>query len=77
MVKLTQFPRPGEHKVYGKEGLAHAKSVLYSALPILEEGCLGQLPEILDGDFLHKEKGCDAQSWSATEFYRVWKLLHS
>ena len=65
------------YKIYGKDGLAHARSILSSALPILEEGCLGQLPEVLDGNFPHKQKGCDAQAWSATEYYRVWKLLHS
>lgn len=65
------------YKVYGKDGLAHARSVLSSALSILEEGCFGQLPEILDGNFPHKQKGCGAQAWSVTEVYRVWKLLHS
>lgn len=64
------------YKVYGKGGLAHSISVLASASTLFDNGCLGHLPEILDGSFPHKEKGCDAQSWGATEFYRVWKILH-
>ena len=37
--------------------------------------CLGQLPEILDGDAPHTARGCDAQAWSVTEALRVWKWL--
>jgi glycogen debranching enzyme len=40
-------------------------------------GCLGQLPEILDGDAPHQPRGCDAQAWSALEALRVWKWLNS
>jgi starch synthase (maltosyl-transferring) len=41
----------------------------------MDRGCLGQLPEIVDGDAPHTQRGCDAQAWSATEAFRVWKLL--
>ena len=51
------------------------KSYLYSAEKLLNEGCLGQLPEILDGDAPHLQRGCDAQAWGVTETLRVWKLL--
>ena len=40
-----------------------------------QEGCIGQLPEILDGDAPHTQRGCDAQAWGVTEALRVWKLL--
>jgi glycogen debranching enzyme len=33
------------------------------------------VPEILDGDFPHKQRGCDAQAWGASEIVRVWKLF--
>jgi predicted glycogen debranching enzyme len=59
------------------EAIAAAKSYLGSAEKLLNEGCLGQLPEILDGDVPHLQRGCDAQAWSATEFLRAWKLLKS
>ncbi len=54
---------------------AAAKSYLLSSEKLLNEGCLGQLPEILDGDAPHAQRGCDAQAWGATEALRVWKLL--
>ena len=57
------------------EAVATAKSYLGSAEQLLNEGCLGQLPEILDGDAPHTQRGCDAQAWSVTETLRVWKLL--
>jgi predicted glycogen debranching enzyme len=55
--------------------VAAAKSYLGSAEKLLNEGCLGQLPEILDGDRPHTQRGCDAQAWGATETLRVWKEL--
>ncbi|MCP4176853.1 MAG: glycogen debranching protein [bacterium] len=63
-------------KIYGSAGKDHAKSVLSSSIHLFESGCIGHIPEILDGNFPHKEKGCDAQAWGVTEFYRIWKLLH-
>jgi predicted glycogen debranching enzyme len=62
---------------FSPEAVAAAKSYLGSADKLLNEGCLGQLPEILDGDAPHTQRGCDAQAWGATEALRVWKLLSS
>jgi starch synthase (maltosyl-transferring) len=56
--------------------VAAAKAYLGSLDKTLLEGCVGQLPEILDGDIPHTQRGCDAQAWSVTEAYRVWKVLH-
>jgi glycogen debranching enzyme/glycosidase len=53
-----------------------AKHYLASMDPLLNEGCLGQLPEIIDGDAPHTQRGCDAQAWGASEALRVWKLLN-
>jgi starch synthase (maltosyl-transferring) len=55
--------------------VAAAKAYLLSVEPLLAEGCAGQLPEILDGDAPHAQRGCDAQAWSVTECYRVWSWL--
>jgi predicted glycogen debranching enzyme len=60
---------------FAPEAVAAAKSYLGSAEKLLNEGCLGQLPEILDGDAPHAQRGCDAQAWGATEALRVWKFL--
>lgn len=56
--------------------VAAAKAYLGSMDALLRESCLGQLPEILDGDAPHEQRGCDAQAWGATEGLRVWKLLN-
>ncbi|MCL5099083.1 MAG: glycogen debranching enzyme N-terminal domain-containing protein, partial [Candidatus Omnitrophica bacterium] len=60
---------------FSTEATAAAKAYLRSLEPLLVSGCLGHLPEILDGDAPHTQRGCDAQAWSATEALRVWKLL--
>jgi starch synthase (maltosyl-transferring) len=52
-----------------------AKATLGSLDKLLLTECLGQLPEILDGDAPHQARGCDAQAWSALEALRVWKCL--
>ena len=62
---------------FSPEAVAAAKSYLGSAEKLLNEGCLGQLPEILDGDAPHAQRGCDAQAWGVTETLRVWKWLNS
>jgi len=60
---------------FSPEAVGTAKSYLGSSEKLLNEGCLGQIPEILDGDTPHTQRGCDAQAWGATEALRVWKLL--
>jgi starch synthase (maltosyl-transferring) len=62
---------------FSPEAIATAKSYLGSSEKILNEGCLDQIPEILDGDAPHAQRGCDAQAWGVTELLRVWKLLNS
>ena len=42
---------------------------------LMMSGCLGQIPEILDGDSPHQQRGCDAQAWGVTEALRVWAWL--
>ncbi len=59
------------------EAVAAAKAYLGSMEQLMNEGCLGQIPEILDGDAPHTQRGCDAQAWGVTEALRVWKWLNS
>ena len=54
-----------------------ARAYLTSVDSHLLRGCVGQLPEILDGDAPHLPRGCDAQAWSVTEVLRVWRWLNS
>ena len=61
--------------VYDKQGRRSALAWLGSAMRLLEHGCVGHVPEILDGDYPHKPRGCDAQAWGASELLRVWLKL--
>ena len=56
--------------------VAAARAYLGATDRRLWEGCVGQLPEILDGDAPHQQRGCDAQAWSVTETLRVWTWLN-
>lgn len=58
-----------------KAAVAAARDYLWSMKRLLDEGCIGQLPEVMDGDAPHWQRGCDAQAWGATEALRVWKQL--
>ena len=44
---------------------------------LTEDGCLGQICEIFDGDAPHKPKGCIAQAWSVAELIRAYLLINS
>ena len=62
---------------FSPEAAAAARAYLGSVDRLMTEGCLGQIPEIVDGDAPHTPRGCDAQAWGVTETLRVWKLLGS
>jgi predicted glycogen debranching enzyme len=53
-----------------------AMSLMTSMGELLQQGCAGHLPEILDGNHPHHQRGCWAQAWGVTEAYRVMKLLN-
>lgn len=55
-----------------KMTVAAQMEVLESAL---REGCIGQLPEIYDGEIPVSSKGCFAQAWSVGEILRVYEKL--
>jgi starch synthase (maltosyl-transferring) len=71
-----QFPSYCEAWIlrYGDEGKATARALLYSSIDLIRTGCLGHIPEILDGNFPHTPRGCDAQAWGVSELLRVWLL---
>jgi glycogen debranching enzyme len=62
---------------FSPQAVSAARAYLGSMARLMDEGCLGHIPEILDGDAPHLARGCDAQAWGATEALRVWKLLAS
>jgi starch synthase (maltosyl-transferring) len=60
---------------YGKQSHQTALAWLVSSSRLLAHGCLDHIPEILDGDYPHTQRGCDAQAWGASELLRVWLKL--
>jgi len=61
-------------RVYGDTVRDTALSILGSSTEIINRGCLGQVPEIVDGNAPHELRGCGAQAWGVTELYRVLVL---
>ena len=60
---------------HAPQAKAWVKDQLDALVPMLREGCVGQLPEIYDGDFPAESKGCYAQAWSVGEMLRVYEEL--
>jgi glycogen debranching enzyme len=61
--------------VYGDSAKETALAILGSASEVINNGCLRQSPEVIDGDTPHTQRGCGAQAWGVTELYRVVKQL--
>jgi len=73
-----QFPAYCEaySMVYGERGKTTASALLDSMTLPMNAGCLCQITEIMDGDYPHTQRGCGAQAWGVSEFFRVRELLH-
>ena len=44
---------------------------------LTEDGCIGSVSEIFDGDPPHNPRGCFAQAWSVAELLRAYLLINS
>jgi starch synthase (maltosyl-transferring) len=64
-------------KIYGENAREKVRSWLLSAINLMRAGCIGQLPEILDGEAPHLQRGCDAQAWGVSEWIRVWIMTRT
>lgn len=60
---------------YSRQAKAYVREQLAGIETALREGCVGQLPEIYDGDNPISSKGCFAQAWSVGEILRVYEAL--
>jgi len=60
---------------YGQAGRPTALAWLSSSIGLINWHCVGQVPEIVDGDAPHRQRGCDAQAWGVSELLRVWKKI--
>jgi len=56
---------------------ASALAILGSVDQLLSRGCIGHLPEIIDGDAPHTHRGCDAQAWSLSEIIRAERVINN
>lgn len=55
-----------------RENLAHCRALLGPLLRHIEdEGCIGQVSEIFEGDPPHRPAGAPAQAWSVAELLRL------
>lgn len=60
---------------YSEEAKQCVKCQLEAMESAMREGCIGQLPEIYDGENPVSSKGCFAQAWSVGEILRVCEEL--
>ncbi|MCK5802270.1 MAG: glycogen debranching enzyme N-terminal domain-containing protein [Lentisphaeria bacterium] len=63
------------HLCHGAQAGRTAKAILASGVDLMNSGCQGHVPEIIDGNAPHSQRGCGAQAWGVTELYRVWTFL--
>jgi predicted glycogen debranching enzyme len=62
---------------FGRESRKEAAGFIEPLLEHLtQDGCIGSISEILDGDAPHKPHGCFAQAWSVAELLRAYLLIH-
>lgn len=61
---------------FGPGARPTARAWMSSVTCLLQQGCVGHVPEILDGDLPHHHRGCPAQAWGASEALRVWLKLN-
>ncbi len=62
---------------YSKEAKEQVRRQLSGIAAALREGCIGQLPEIYDGENPTSSRGCFAQAWSVGEILRVYEAIRS
>lgn len=60
---------------YSQQAKDTVRRQLEALQSALREGCVGQLPEIYDGENPTVSKGCFAQAWSVGELLRVYDAL--
>jgi predicted glycogen debranching enzyme len=67
-------------KTLGDQFKAEALAIIQRFTYHLNEGCIGTISEIFDGDAPHHPRGCVAQAWGVAEILRVIKtysLFHA
>ena len=67
-LKVNEFSRESKRKA--------AEFIQPLLQHLVEDGCLGSVSEIFDGDSPHKPGGCIAQAWSVAELIRAYRLIN-
>jgi len=59
-------------RYYGDYGIDRAKYIIENFTKHFEDGCIGTISEIFDGNKPHMPRGCIAQAWSVGEILRAY-----
>ena len=57
------------------DAMRQAKVWLQPSIDNMNQGCVGQIPEIFEADEPHRPVGCPAQAWSVAEVLRLAVIL--
>jgi len=68
-LKVNEFSRKSKRKA--------AEFIEPLMKHLTENGCIGSISEIFDGDAPHKPRGCIAQAWSVGELLRAYELINN
>jgi len=60
-------------KTLGDQFKEEARAIIQRFTYHQNEGCIGTISEIFDGDAPHHPRGCVAQAWGVAELFRVIK----
>ncbi len=60
---------------YSKRSKAFARELLKPFESHLNDGCIGGIAEVFDGDFPHNSHGCYTQAWSVGEIIKAYKEI--
>ncbi len=64
-------------RVYGQQGLAKVKKLIYGLEEVMSEAGISTISEIHDGDPPHTPKGAISQAWSVGEILRIIDILET
>lgn len=64
-------------KVYGQQGVAKVKKLIFGMEEVMSEAGISTISEIHDGDPPHAPKGAISQAWSVGEVLRIIDMLET
>jgi len=64
-------------KVYGQQGVAKVRKLIYGLEEVMSEAGISTLSEIHDGDPPHAPRGAISQAWSVGEVLRIIDILET